>query len=137
MPAVESKFLSDWVELRRELFTMDSCHSTWIFDPARSRYRRVLKGIETEGNLVMTDWHRYHRLELDWESGFFVVWLNAGGTQKLRSWRHTRHCEQCDKQTTAEISLHDIRTAAHGSPASEQRGSNRLVRLGPNTPVAC
>jgi hypothetical protein len=115
MPVVESRFLSAEVELQSELFAMDSCHSIWTFDPARGRYRRVLKGLELGRGPVMTDWRRYYRLDLDWESGFFAVWLNAEGTQQLRSWQHTEHCEQCEQHTTAEISLSDIRSAAHGS----------------------
>jgi len=137
IPAAESRFLSDRVELPRELFTMESCHSTWIFDPVKRRYRRVLKGIELRGNLVMTDWHRYYRLDLDRKFGSFVVWLNAGGTQVLRARRHTKHCEQCDQHTTAKVSLHDIRSAVQGSRVAEQRGGNWLVREDPNRPVAC
>lgn len=139
MPVVESRFLFDEVDLGSELFAMDSCHSTWMFDPAKQRYRRVLKGLELGGSPIMTDWRRYYRLDLDWESGFFAVWLNAGGTQQLRSWRHTGHCEQCDKHATAEISLDDIRSVGQGlsAPARAQRVSSRLVRGGPDTPIAC
>ncbi len=87
---------------------LESCHSTWIFDTDRMRFRRILKGIEVGERTVATDWRPYARLELDPRSEIFSVWLNAEGTHLIRSWRHTAGCEQCTGQVTGPLSLDDI-----------------------------
>jgi hypothetical protein len=88
---------------------LESCHSTWIFDPAGRRFRRVLKGTAVAGGPVSTGWRPYWRLVLDPRTETFTVVLNAEGTRLLRSWRHTARCQQCGGQATTELSLAAIR----------------------------
>jgi hypothetical protein len=92
-----------------DILVLDSCHSTWLFDVAGRRFRRVLKGLDLEPNLAATDWRPYERLELAEGSEAFVVVLNAAGTRRIRSWRHVDGCEQCDGEQTVELSLEDLR----------------------------
>ncbi|MGH9298304.1 MAG: hypothetical protein ACRDZT_00125 [Acidimicrobiales bacterium] len=101
-PAAEGDFL-----------VLDSCHSTWLFDVAGRRFRRVLKGLDVDPALAATDWRPFERLELSEGSEAFVVVLNAAGTRRIRSWRHVDGCEQCEGEQTSELSLEDLRRLSH------------------------
>lgn len=92
---------------------LDSCHSTWLFDVAGHRFRRILKGLDVDPSLAATDWRPYERLELVEGSQAFVVILNAAGTRRIRSWRHVDGCKQCDGPQTTELSLEDLRRFSH------------------------
>jgi hypothetical protein len=96
-----------------DFLVLDSCHSTWLFDVAAKRFRRILKGLDVDPALTATDWREYERLELAEGSEAFVVILNAAGTRRIRSWRHVDGCEQCEGERTVELSLEDIRRLAH------------------------
>jgi len=88
----------------------ESCHSTWLFDTERMRFRRVLKG-PARSTRVTTEWRPYHLLRVDPDSEAFTVVLNAEGTRLLHSWRHTHDCTQCGGHVTAELSLDELRRA--------------------------
>jgi hypothetical protein len=90
---------------------LESCHSTWLFDTGKHRFRRVLKGSLGDAS-VSTEWRAYHRLVLHPESDAFVVFLDASGTRLLRSWRHTAHCDQCGGDAASGRSLEDLRRVA-------------------------
>src|ERR1039458_4174531 len=66
------------------LLVIDSCHSTWLFDPPALRFRRILKGLDVDPSLAGTDWRPYARLELSDDSGAFMVVLNEAGTRRIR-----------------------------------------------------
>ncbi len=91
---------------------LESCHSTWIFDPVKMRFRRVLKGLDLDAYQASTAWRPYFGLELDPLSESFVVLLNPEGTRLLRSWRHVERCPQCGGESTAELSVDELRAAA-------------------------
>ena len=95
-----------------KLFILESCHSTWIFDTERMRFRRILKGLALETHAATTAWRAYFGLEIDDISDSFLVMLNPEGTRLLRSWRHVDQCPQCGGAATAELSLDDLRSAA-------------------------
>ncbi|MGH9304767.1 MAG: hypothetical protein ACRDZ5_10195 [Acidimicrobiales bacterium] len=95
-----------------DLLVLDSCHSTWLFDVAAKRFRRILKGLDVDPALAATDWRSYERLELSEGSEAFAVVLNPAGTRRIRSWRHVDGCEQCEGDRTAELSLEEIRRFA-------------------------
>ena len=95
-----------------EPLVLESCHSTWLFDTERMRFRRVLKGLDLDSRTATTDWRPYFGLDLDLVSESFVVLLNEEGTKLLRSWRHVEHCSQCGGAATGELSLDELRTAA-------------------------
>jgi len=90
---------------------LESCHSTWLFDPENRRFSRILKGHPAEPS-VATTWRSYHRLVVNPGSDAFVVFLDPSGTRLLRSWRHTAHCDRCGGDATAELSLEDLRRVA-------------------------
>jgi hypothetical protein len=94
-----------------EAITLESCHSTWVFDPDRMRFRRILKDISVGHEPVTTEWKAYYQLQLDPQSEAFSVFLNMEGSRLIRSWRHTQDCAQCGAHVTAELSLHDVRRA--------------------------
>ena len=94
-----------------ELVVIESCHSTWLFDQARHRFRRGLKG-NPVATTVATEWRPYNHLALHPDSDAFVVFLDSSGTRLLRSWRHTTHCDQCGGEVTAEMSPQDLRRVA-------------------------
>ncbi|MGO9910037.1 MAG: hypothetical protein ACLPQS_02570 [Acidimicrobiales bacterium] len=96
-----------------DFLVLDSCHSTWLFDVAGRRFRRVLKGLDVDPSLAATDWRPYERLELADGSEAFVVILNPAGTRRIRSWRHVDGCEQCEGERTSELSLEDLRRLSH------------------------
>ena len=94
------------------LYVLESCHSTWIFDTEKMRFRRVLKGLALDVHAATTAWRSYYGLEIDPISESFVVLLNPEGTRLLRSWRHVEHCPQCGGNQTAELSLDELRSAS-------------------------
>jgi hypothetical protein len=89
----------------------ESCHSTWVFDTERMRFRRILKGTLPGHQPVSTEWRPYFGLETETEGESFAVLLNEDGTRLLRSWRHTTDCAQCGGQVTAELSLDELSSA--------------------------
>jgi hypothetical protein len=96
-------------ELRlQDFMILESCHSTWVFDPVRMQFCRILKGIEVAGRSVSTAWRPYWQLELDPEMEAFSVYLNAHRTRLIRSWRHTPNCGQCSGRETSELSSSDL-----------------------------
>jgi len=94
-----------------EFVVLESCHSTWLFDPAEHRFCRVLKGPRI-GSSVATQWRAYDHVLVYPDSDAFVVFLDSSGTRLLRSWRHTAHCDQCGGDVTAGLSLADLRRVA-------------------------
>jgi hypothetical protein len=101
------------MELERPT-TIESCHSTWIFDTDRMRFRRILKGTEVGGQPVTTGWRDYSRLEAPPNAETFTVFLNESGSRMIRSWRHKTDCTQCGQQLTTAMSLESLRTAING-----------------------
>jgi len=94
------------------LLTIDSCHSRWVFDTGRHRYRRVPQGPGLAMRLRDAEWHPYASLHLVPGTDAFVVVLNATGTRMLRSWRHREgRCLQCGALQTEELSAQDIALA--------------------------
>jgi hypothetical protein len=93
-------------------FVLESCHSTWIFDTDRLRFRRILKGLALDAHAASTAWRPYFGLEIDPISESFVVLLNPEGSRLLRSWRHVEQCAQCGGDQTAELSLAELRGAS-------------------------
>lgn len=93
---------------------LESCHSTWLFDTDRMRFRRILKGLDLDARNASTAWRPYYGLELDPLSESFVVLLNPEGTRLLRSWRHVNYCKQCGGEATAELSVEELRSASYG-----------------------
>lgn len=101
-----------------DVFVLESCHSTWIFQPRQLRFCRILKGIEIGSRSVATGWRPYWRVQLDPEGEGFTVYLNEAGTRLIRSWRHTKNCGQCGGTETTELSLEAIQLTLHGQRAS-------------------
>ena len=99
---------------RMDLRVLESCHSTWLFDSDRMRFRRILKDPSAAEHLVATAWRPYYGLEIDPHSESFMVMLNPEGTRLLRSWRHTHDCAQCGGHVTAQLSLAELRGAVIG-----------------------
>lgn len=91
---------------------IESCNSTWLFDASRERFRRVPKGTSIDVPAPPEEWERYYSLEVDEDTGAFVVALNTAGTRLLRSYRHQVPCPHCDANATAELSLEAVRRGA-------------------------
>ena len=91
---------------------LESCHSTWLFDTERMRFKRILKGLDLDTRQASTGWRPYFGLDMDPLSESFVVLLNPEGTRLLRSWRHVEHCPQCGGDATAELSIEELRIAS-------------------------
>lgn len=106
------------------IFTIESCHSTWVFDTEGQRFRRVLRGMGT-GDPAVTEWRPYYALEIDWESDSFLVALNPEGTRLLRSWQHEAGCEQCTDRRTGPVPLQGAlrRSAPVPSPSPGGTGA--------------
>ena len=86
---------------------LESCHSLWIFEPARSRFRRVPQGTRLDPPWPDSDWTVYYRLEVEPSTGAFAVYLNEDDTRVMRSWLHTESCRHCSGPSdhTGEISI--------------------------------
>lgn len=72
---------------------LDSCHSTWYFQPARMRFRRQLKG--TGVGDVSTGWRPYYGLRFDDAFDRFTVFLSREGTRLFSTWCHPAGSETC------------------------------------------
>lgn len=88
---------------------LESCHSMWIFEPERGRFRRVPRGTRLDMPSPENEWTSYYRLELDTSSGAFSVGLNPDDTRVLRSWLHVEPCRHCSADHTGELSLEVLR----------------------------
>jgi hypothetical protein len=99
------------MEPEREPTVIESCHSTWVFDADRLRFRRIVKGAVVGGEPVATGWRPYYRLDTPAGSETFTVHLDLAGTRLLTSWRHGRDCTQCSEHTTGEMSLERLAAA--------------------------
>ena len=91
------------------LRVLESCHSLWVFEPDRKRFRRVPRGTRLDIPSPESEWTAYHRLEVEPSSGAFAVALTADGTRVLRSWLHSDPCRHCGADQTTELSLEAIR----------------------------
>jgi hypothetical protein len=93
------------------IITLESCHSTWIFDPRQLRFCRILKGIAVRHRQISTEWRPCWELEMDPHGKSFTLFLNESRTRLIRSSIHTQECTQCAGSRTTEISLEDIHRA--------------------------
>jgi hypothetical protein len=96
-----------------EAISLESCHSTWIIDTERMRFRRILKDIEVGQQSVSTVWRPYTQFRFDPHGESFTVVLTPDGTHRTRSWRHTADCRQCGEQATVEFSLDELSQAVN------------------------
>lgn len=87
---------------------LDSCHSTWYFQPARMRFRRSLRGPGIPP--VTTGWRIYHGLRFDDAFDGFTVLLNPEGTRLARGYCHQPGSDVCENcaDDPPELSLGDI-----------------------------
>ncbi|HMK63140.1 MAG TPA: hypothetical protein VK386_05935 [Acidimicrobiales bacterium] len=92
------------------MIAIESCHSTWFFDPVRMRFRRVVKGLGEPW--AATQWRPYYGLALEETSATFVITLDAAGRRFVRSWRHPPDCAECGEHPTAELALDALATGA-------------------------
>jgi hypothetical protein len=81
--------------LTGELQVLRSCNDTWLLDPSRKRYRRIPRNAPVSFLAEVGHWEPYERLELEEQSDDFTVVLNAAGSNRHRSFRHTLPCLQC------------------------------------------
>lgn len=94
---------------RMEAIILESCHSTWVVDPDRMRFRRILKEVEVGSRSVATEWRPYYQFHFDPKGETFTVSLTPDGSHRIQSWRHTEDCAQCGGHVTAELSLEELR----------------------------
>jgi len=88
---------------------VESCHSTWIFDAERMRFRRVLKDVTVGFRPVATGWRPYSQLQFDPLGETFTVLLTPDGSRRIRTRHHAYPCRDCGNPATSEFSLEEIR----------------------------
>ena len=93
------------------IITLDSCHSTWIFDTRQLRFCRILRGIAVGQRRISTEWRPYWDLDIDPHARTFTVTLNEARTRLIRSSIHTQDCVGCGGSPTTEPSLDEIEQA--------------------------
>lgn len=98
------------------LRVLESCHSLWMFEPDRMRFRRVPRGTRLDMPSPESEWTPYFRLEVEPSTGAFAVGLNEEGTRVLRSWLHLEPCRHCAADQTGELSLDAIRRTMEPKP---------------------
>jgi len=94
---------------------LESCHSLWVFEPERGRFRRVPRGTRLDMPSAENEWAPYYRLELDASSGAFSVGLNPDDTRVLRSWIHADPCRHCSADQTGELTIEALRRTLDGA----------------------
>lgn len=96
------------------IILFESCNGTWMFDTAKMRFRRVLKGTPAPTvhagpvHRAATAWRRYYGLVVDHGTEWFTVVLNPSGTNLLRSWRHLEHCAQCGGERAPDLPASEL-----------------------------
>src|SRR2546423_9242441 len=93
---------------------LESCHSLWIFEPDRGRFRRVPRGTRLDMPSPENEWTAYYRLELDTSSGPFSVGLNPDDTRVLRSWLHVEPLRHCSADHPGQQSPEVLRPPGDG-----------------------
>ena len=68
---------------------IDSCHSIWLFDTERMRFRRRPERDQLDSRRWRATGSRTTAWRFRPETGAFAVALNECRTRLLRSWRHT------------------------------------------------
>ena len=107
-----------------DALVLESCHSTWIFDPHRSKYRRILRGVEVGNGCVVTEWRTYWQLEVDPQGDGFTVYLNASRSRLIRAWRHTQNpCGRCGRSDAVDLPPDDVHDTPHGVAADARERS--------------
>jgi hypothetical protein len=107
-----------------DALVLESCHSTWIFDPQRLKFRRILKGVEVGSGCVVTEWRTYWQLEVDPQGEGFTVYLNSSRSRLIRAWRHTQSlCDRCGRSDTVDPSLDEVHDAPDGFVADARERS--------------
>lgn len=89
----------------RVIRVLESCHSRWMFDPERGRFRRVPREGRIEVALPEREWTRYYQLEVDPSTGGFAVSLDEDGTHFLRARFHGHGCPCARRDPTSEQSM--------------------------------
>jgi hypothetical protein len=90
------------------LITLESCHSTWIFDARQLRFCRIVRGTTVGQRRISTEWRPYRELEIDPPSRSFTIVLNESRSRLISSTIHTSECVRCGSSHTTELSLEDI-----------------------------
>jgi hypothetical protein len=91
-----------------DIDVLESCNSTWMFDPERGRFRRVPRGTRLDFPASDSEWEPYFGIEVLPDTGAFVVHLNESGTKLLRAYQHFEPCEHCGVDSTGLVSLTEI-----------------------------
>ncbi len=94
-----------------QIITLESCHSTWIFDTRHLRFCRILRGIAVGRRHISTEWRPYWELEIDPHGRTFTVFLNEARSRLVRATMHTQTCAVCGSSRTSELSLEEIQRA--------------------------
>lgn len=95
------------------LTTIETCHSTWQFDEANHRFRRMLRHRLVQD--VSTEWRAYDRLVADPSWTAFVVLVDRARSRVLVGRRCGDEC-RCREGAAG-------RDAERTSPAASVRGS--------------
>ena len=85
-----------------QLEVIRSCNDTWLIDADRHRFRRIPRSAPVSFLAEVGHWEHYERLELDPDSDDFTLILNASGSSRLRSFRHSLPCEECGEGVAAD-----------------------------------
>lgn len=119
-PRASERFALEEIEVGgMAIRILESCHSIWVFEPGRMRFRRVPRGTRLMPS-PESDWTPYFRLEVEPSSGAFAVGLNEDDTRMLRSWLHIEPCRHCATDDhTGELSLEAIQRSVE--PPAETR----------------
>ena len=104
------------------IITLESCHSTWIFDTRQLPVLSRLAGNRSRSAAGLTEWRPYWELEIDPHGKSFTVILDERRTRLIRSSIHTSACVECGGSRTSEVSL---------------KTSGTLLPELPLTPVVC
>lgn len=97
---------------KSDLLYFESCHTSWCFDTANLRFKRVPRPQSRPASatdFAVASWEPYFGLNFNDETDEFTVALNESESKLLRSWRHSQNCSHCFgddvSYETEEISL--------------------------------
>lgn len=100
---------------RQDFLYFESCNTSWCFDQAELRFRRIPRPKGRQANstdFAVAPWEAYFELAFAEGSEEFTVVLNESESKLLRSWRHSDNCLHCfgdGSYSTEEISVTKLR----------------------------
>ncbi len=104
-----------------EVWRLESCGFTWLFDVHRRRFRRIPRGAAVNVPVPPSAWAPYHNVEIHERRMSFAVSLDARATRVLRCSFHVEPCSYCGSGNRRRQSPDELEGAGGRSAAGNRK----------------